>query len=151
MSVFNQFKLVSCKLGASRKLALRPQGLRSYKCYKLIFGSIAVVMYRDKVYLFFFNKTNKTNIATTGSRGQTPFLIVGGHGLSIQLFTAAAQSPVGTLPQALHSCSFSRTNEILYLLTSGRMSDAANWNLEIRAVSWIRTTDHSADRALHRS
>ena len=35
-------------------------------------------------------------------------------------------STVGTLPQAMHSCSFSRSNEILYPLTSGRMSEAAN-------------------------
>ena len=42
----------------------------------------------------------QTNIATTGSRGRNPFLIAGGHGLSMQ-----------------------------YLLTSGRMSDADNLKL----------------------
>ena len=68
----------------------------------------------------------QTNIATTGSRGRNPFLIAGGHGLSMQLFTAAA---VGTLPQAMHPRLFPRSNEILYLLTSGRMSDADNLKL----------------------
>ena len=61
----------------------------------------------------------QTNIATTGSRGRNPFLIAGGHGLSMQLW----------LPQAMHPCLFPRSNEILYLLTSGRMSDADNLKL----------------------
>ena len=33
------FKLVSCKHGAFRELALRPEGLRSSKCFKIIFKS----------------------------------------------------------------------------------------------------------------
>ena len=41
------FKLVSCKPEASRELALRPQGLRSSKYYKLIFGNITVVRNRE--------------------------------------------------------------------------------------------------------
>ena len=35
-------------------------------------------------------------------------------------------STVGALPQAMQSCSFPRSNEIQYLLISGRMSDAAD-------------------------
>ena len=38
----NQY--VSCKPGASRELDLRPQGMRSNKCSKLIFGNIIVVV-----------------------------------------------------------------------------------------------------------
>ena len=38
------FKLESCEPGASRELGLRPQGLRSFKCSKLIFGNITVVI-----------------------------------------------------------------------------------------------------------
>ena len=73
----------------------------------------------------------QTNIATTGSRGRNPFLIAGGHGLSMQLFTAALAAQSGRYPGygAMHPCLFPRSNEILYLLTSGRMSDADNLKL----------------------
>ena len=33
--------------------------------------------------------------------------------------------------------TFPRSNEILYHLTSGRMSNTANRDLEIQAASWI--------------
>ena len=40
----------------------------------------------------------QTNIATTGSRGRNPFLVAGGHGLSMQLFTAALAAQSGRYP-----------------------------------------------------
>ena len=56
------FKLVSCKPGASRvrELALRlgPQGLRSYKCSKFIFGNIIVVIW-DKFAFFWLLKKSE--------------------------------------------------------------------------------------------
>ena len=70
----------------------------------------------------------QTNIATTGSRGRNPFLIAGGHGLSMQLFQLHLQHSRDAT-QAMHPCLFPRSNEILYLLTSGRMSDADNLKL----------------------
>ena len=42
--LFGGFECRVCKPGASRELGLRPQGLRSFKCSKLIFGNITVVI-----------------------------------------------------------------------------------------------------------
>ena len=42
---------VSCKPGASRELDLRPQGLRSSKCSKLIFGYIIVVIGTNLIFV----------------------------------------------------------------------------------------------------
>ena len=54
------FKLVLCKPGASRELDLRPQGLRSSKCYKLIFGNIIVVIGKQFfVVVFLINLKNE--------------------------------------------------------------------------------------------
>ena len=47
------FKLLSCKPGASRELDLRPQGLRSSKRSKSIFGNITVVVGTNLIFLFF--------------------------------------------------------------------------------------------------
>ena len=47
------FKLVSCKPGASRELDLRPQGLRSSKCSKLIFGNIIIVIGTNLIFFVF--------------------------------------------------------------------------------------------------
>ena len=44
---------MSCKPGASRELDLRPQGLRSSKCSKLIFGNKIVVIGTNLIFLFF--------------------------------------------------------------------------------------------------
>ena len=49
------FKLVSCKPGASRELDLRPQGLRSSKCSKLIFGNVIVVRFKFDFFVFLIN------------------------------------------------------------------------------------------------
>ena len=55
------FKLVSCKPGASRELALSEApyiGLRSSKCSKLVFGYVNVIVvmltYRDNFILLIF-------------------------------------------------------------------------------------------------
>ena len=47
------FKLASCKPGASRELDLRPQGLRSAKCYKLMFDNIIVVIGTQFIFFVF--------------------------------------------------------------------------------------------------
>ena len=61
--------------------------------------------------------------ATTGSRGRNLFLLAGGHGLLIQLFTA------------------------WHIQGATPGYEAMPARMEIRAASWIRTTDLSADRA----
>ena len=48
-----QFASVSCKPGASRELDLRPQGLRSSKYSKLIFGNVIIVEGTHFIFLFF--------------------------------------------------------------------------------------------------
>ena len=52
LSVF-KLLLVSCKPGASRELALRPQGLRSSTVSKLVFSYVIVVNRKNVILLVF--------------------------------------------------------------------------------------------------